>query len=203
MKKTTLVFILLIINTLSLIAQHKLEERIKTIDGNIYVGEVVMETEEIVKIIIDKQTIVNIDKSTIISRELANNRKRNHIISGEISNYYLLGSGLNYDINLYRRDNYIVGGTLSAGILGMKIGGFGGYRLVWEDILKAEVGLGVTLPWIGNAPNTFSGPYVEFGYRSQRDIRWFYWEVSIGSIFDVANNSGNFPYGSVGIGVSF
>lgn len=202
-KKAILVFILLIISTLSVIAQHKADERIMTSDGNIYVGEVVTETDEIVKIIIDKQTIVNIKKSNIISRELANDKKRNHTISGEISNYYLLGSGLNYDINLYRKNNTIIGGTLSAGLIGIKLGGFGGYRLIWEDMLKAELGLGLSLPWIGTNLGTFSGPYVEFGYRSQRDSRWFYWETCVGSILDVTNSSGSFPYGSIGFGVTF
>lgn len=203
MKRFICVFILLIISTLSLIAQQQAEERITTSDGNIYVGEVVMETEDMLKIVIDKQTIVKIDKSKIVSRELANDRKRNHTISGDLSTYYLFGLGLNYDVNLYRKDNYVVGGTLSAGILGMKVGGFGGYRLVWQDMLKAETGFGATIPWIGSTADDFLGPYLEFSYRSQRDTRWFYWEISIGSIYDFRNTIDNFAYGSLGLGVSF
>lgn len=203
MKKAILIFILLIISTLSLIAQYKAKERITTSDGNIYVGEVVTETDEMLKIVIDKQTIVNIDKANITARELLNNKIRNHTISGELSNYYLIGSALNYDVNLYRKDNYLIGGTLSAGILGMKVGSYGCYRLVWQDMLKAEVGFGATLPFIASGAGEFLGPYLEFGYRSQRDTRWFYWEISIGSIYDFSNTIDNFPYGSVGFGVSF
>lgn len=199
MKKIIFIFILLTINVLSLIAQDKPEETIKTSDGNIYVGEVVTETEEYVKIVIGKRTIINIDKSKIISRTIKNIKKRNHTISGELSNFYLLAVGVNYDINLYRRDYYVVGGTVSLGLAGVKLGGYGAYRLSWHDLIKGEIGLGIATQWLVG----YAGPYAEIGYRSQRDNRWFYWELSLGSILDVSNRNGVLPYGSLGLGVSF
>lgn len=199
MKRVLVVFILLIINTLSVFAQDKPEETIKTSDGNIYVGEVVMETEDYLKIVIGKRTIVNIQKSEIVSRTIETIKERNHTISAEVTNFYLLAIGLNYDINFYRKDYFVVGGTGSLGLAGMKIGGYGAYRLAWKDLVKAEVGLGIATEWLVG----YTGPYAEIAYRSQRDTRWFYCELSVGSILDVSNNNGVLPYGSFGIGVSF
>ena len=202
MKKALLSLILLVINVLTLAAQHKIQERIETNNGSIFVGEVVMETENLVKVVIGRQTVVNIEKTDIVSRTLENNKKKNHIISSEFSNYYIFALGLSYDYNAFRKENLLIGGTVSAGIVGFRAGGYAAYRLVWQDLLKAEVGYGTTV--VPRFNITFlTGPYLELGYRFQRDDRWFFWEVNVGSIYDFSPYPAYHAYGGVGIGISF
>lgn len=129
--------------------------------------------------------------------------KRNHTISIEATNYYLwFPAGLNYDVNLYRKNNFLLGGTASIGLIGAKLGVFAGFRQSWEDMIKVETGLGLTAGW----GDGFVGPYTEFGYRSQRDTRSFFWEVSAGYIINTfepnIDEFGMF-YGGASIGFSF
>lgn len=174
-------------------------EKIRTSSGETYVGQVVIETADFVKIIIDKRDIVNIEKSKIILRENLDLKKRNHMISAELSNYYLMSFALNYDVNLYRYNDYVFGGSLSVGVAGIRAGSYAAYRLMWQDLLKAEIGFGSTAQW----EDIFTGPYAEIAYRYQRDSHWFYWEVSAGSILDIHKKYHALPYINIGVGLSF
>ncbi|NJN77436.1 MAG: hypothetical protein HC803_03175 [Saprospiraceae bacterium] len=129
--------------------------------------------------------------------------KRNHIISVEASNYHIwYPVGLNYDVNLYRKNDFLLGGTVSVGLISAKFGAYAGFRQSWGDMFKAEVGMGLTAGW----DDGYVGPYGEVAYRSQRDDRWFFWEIGGGYIYNAFEPNVpdvGLPYGFVGIGVSF
>lgn len=202
MKKILLSFLLLFGSVLTLWSQKKLPEKIETKDGSIYIGEVVTETEDMVKIIIDKKSVVNIDKSTITFRGLETVKERNHIIYSELTNQYMFGLGLSYDYNFYRTENWLFGGTAGVGLVGAKAGGYAARRLNWQDLLKVEAGLSSSSFFLYSL-TVVKGPYMEFGYRFQSDRRWFSWELSVGNIFDFDKTPLIVPYLITGIGVTF
>jgi hypothetical protein len=181
--KSILIFILLIISNLTLFGQAKNSDFTQTIS---------IEQEE------------NISINSTSEAEKSNpERKRNHTISVEASSYNLwYPVGLNYDVNLYRKNDFLLGGTVSVGLISAKAGAYAGFRQSWGDMFKAEVGMDLTAGW----GDGFIGPYGEIAYRSQRDDRWFFWEVAGGYIYNTFEpnvTEVGLPYASVAIGVSF
>lgn len=191
--------IILIINTLVVFAQSENEIKIQTNDGNIYIGIIIEEDEKMVKMLIGGRDIVQLQQANILTKESFIRREKRHLISFEGSNFI---TGLNYDFDFYKKDNLSLGGTAGIGAWGFKTGIYAGFRQPWQDIFKVEVGFGQT----DERRNNFSGTYLELAYRSQRNNRWYFWEVNSGfliNIFDERNRVFGLPYGGVAVGVYF
>ena len=206
MKFSTKIFfvIILIINTLISFAQSETETKITTNDGNVYIGIIINETDDFVKMMIGGRDIIQIQQSNILTKTPFERRKRRHTISMNFSNYNWESHfvGLNYDFNFYQKTDLLIGGTVGITASGFQTGLYAGFRQSWQDILKVEVGMGAS----SGRFNNFSGSYVELAYRSQRNNRWFYWEANAGflvNIFEKRNTIFGLPYGGIAVGVHF
>lgn len=194
--------IVLIINCLSVNAQSKQKTFIETEDGNIYVGVVIEETDKFVKMLIGGRDIISIQQSNVkVKISYTNNRKRHHTIALGASNYYgYRFLGLDYDLNIYKKNNLLLGGTVSGSFESWKVGAYAGFRQRWKDILKVELGMG------SYDYGYFSGVYTELAYRSQRENRLLFWEVNTGFLVNIYNKRTKifgYPYGGVAVGLYF
>lgn len=180
-------------------AQSENEIKIQTNDGNVYIGIVIEENDKTVKMLIGGKDIIQLQQSNILTKTRFVRRQKRHLLSFEASNAII---GLNYDIDIYKKNNVSIGGTAGIGFYGFKTGIYAGFRQPWQDIFKVEVGLSQTEEWFNN----FSGNYLELAYRSQRENRWYFWEVNGGfliNIFDERNRVFGLPYGGIAVGVYF